>query len=156
MSKVLWCFHCLISKNVKSWQLKLKLLALLDTTVIICFLKSAWPYLLKANQWRWVCVCVFALFACVCVLEWVCGLVGCYCLLLVAAQCCLFCGTSVGCVMGFVERCSVSGVKQAQSRAPADATGTDGLVSLSLRTHARMTNILMLENKMTLILKCKE
>lgn len=44
----------------------------------------------------------------------------------------------MGCVMGFVERCSVSGVKQAQSRALPDAMGTSGLVSLSLCTHAHM------------------
>ena len=86
-----------------------------------------------------VCVC----FVFLCVYLRVCvhgcvGLGGYYCFLLVVVQSCLSCGTSVGCVMGFVERCSVSGVKQAQSRALPDAMGTSGLVCLRLRTHAHM------------------
>lgn len=72
-----------------------------------------------------VCVCFVCMCVQVCVC--VCGLRGGgYYFSLVVAQSCLSCGTSVGCVMGFVERCSVSGVKQAQSRAPPDTTGTSG------------------------------
>lgn len=84
------------------------------------------------------CMCLFCLLVCVSVCTGVWAGGGYYCFLLVAAQSCLSCGTSVGCVMGFVERCSVSGVKQAQSRALPDAMGTSGLVSLRLRTHAHM------------------
>lgn len=51
-----------------------------------------------------------------------------------AAQSCLFCGTSVGCVIGFVDGRTVSEVKQTQSRAALDAIGTSGLVSLRLCT----------------------
>lgn len=40
--------------------------------------------------------------------------------------------------MGFVQRCSVGRVKQPQSRAPPDAMGTSGFVSLRLRAHAHM------------------
>lgn len=61
-----------------------------------------------------------------------------YCFLLVVVQSCLSCGTSVGCVMGSVEQFSVSGVKQAQSRALPDAMGTSGQVSLRIPTHAHM------------------
>lgn len=68
---------------------------------------------------------LFCLYVCVCMC--VCGPGGgSYYFSLVVAQSCLSCRTSAGCVMGFVERCSVSGVKQAQSRAPPDTTGTSG------------------------------
>lgn len=93
-----------------------------------------------------VCVCLLVcMLVCVCVLRLEVGVGGggvggYYCFLLVAAQSCLFCGTSVGCVMGFVEWCSVSGVKQAQSRALPHAMGTSGLVSLRLHIHAHLTS----------------
>lgn len=77
---------------------------------------------------RLLCVCLSRFLLCV----W---LGGYYSILLVVAQSRLFCGTSVGCVMDFVERCSLGEVKQAQSRALADAMGTSGLVSLRLRIH---------------------
>lgn len=83
-------------------------------------------------------VCVY-LCACVCVLVWTVWGGGYYCFSLVAVQPCLFCGTSVGCVMGFVEPFSDGGVKQAQSRALPDTVGTSGRVSLRLRTHAHLT-----------------
>lgn len=99
---------------------------------------------------------VHVFVCCVCVCAWVCGLGGYYCSLLVAAQFCLFCGTSVGCVMGFEVQCSVSGVKQAQSRALPDAMGTSGLVSLRFHTHAHMlTYYNMKTHRATLIHKHK-
>lgn len=94
----------------------------------------------KKVQWNLldpVCECM-CVFGCVRVCTWVCGLGGGYCSLLVVVQSCLSCGTSVGCVMGSVEQFSVSGVKQAQSRALPDAMGTSGQVSLRIPTHAHM------------------
>lgn len=78
---------------------------------------------------------VFVLFACVCVDDCV-GWGGYYCFLLVVAR--PVCSVGHLWLACSAERCSVSGVKQAQSRARADAMGTNGSVSLRLATHAHI------------------
>lgn len=84
------------------------------TTLLFCFERSLY------SPW----------FMCLC-----CGVVDYYGFLLVSVWLSVFCGPSVGCVIAFEDGCSVSRVKQAQSRALPDATGTSVSVSLSFHIH---------------------
>lgn len=69
-------------------------------------------------------------FMCLC-----CGVVDYYGSLLVSVWLSVFCGPSVGCVIAFEDGYSLSGVKQAQSRALPDATGTSVSVFTYTHTH---------------------